>query len=87
MRPLYHKFKMVRPYRSEDELAYNILLNWYDYRDVELVGSYLLESEEADALTELLIVTCSELLLIDLNDKEVVLKLRMDELLATGKFM
>ena len=87
MRPLYHKFKMVRPYRSEDELAYNILLNWYDYRDVELVGSYLLESEEADALTELLIVTCSELLLIDLNDKEVVLKLRMDELLATGKFL
>ena len=31
VRPLYHKFKMVRPYRSEDELAYNILLNWYDY--------------------------------------------------------
>ena len=31
VRPLYHKFKMVRPYKSEDELAYNILLNWYDY--------------------------------------------------------
>ena len=34
VRPLYHKFKMVRPYRSEDELAYNILLNWYDYDEV-----------------------------------------------------
>jgi vacuolar protein sorting-associated protein 13A/C len=33
-RPLYHKFKLVRPYKSEDELAYNILINWYDYSDV-----------------------------------------------------
>jgi hypothetical protein len=30
-RPLYHKFKLVRPYRAEDELAYNILLNWWEY--------------------------------------------------------
>lgn len=35
---------MVRPYKSEDELAYNILLNWYDYNEVELVGSYLLQN-------------------------------------------
>ena len=77
VRPLYHKFKMVRPYKSEDELAYNILLNWYEYDEVELVGSYLLESEEDDSMVELLIVTCSELILIDLNDKDIVLKLKL----------
>ena len=54
---------------------------------LKLVGSYLLESEEDDSMVELLIVTCSELILIDLNDKDIVLKLRMEKLLATGKFL
>jgi hypothetical protein len=32
-------------------------------------------------------VTCSELILIDLSDKDIIIKLRMDRMLATGKFL
>lgn len=45
-----------------------------------------MESEEGDSIIDILIVTCSELILIDLETKEVKLKLKMEELLATGKF-
>ena len=38
-------------------------------------------------MVELLIVTCSELILIDLNEKEIVVKLKMEKLMATGKFL
>jgi hypothetical protein len=53
---------------------------------VELVGAYLLQNEEGDSVVDILIITCSELILIDLESKEVRLKLRTEQLMATGKF-
>jgi hypothetical protein len=37
-------------------------------------------------VVDILIITCSELILIDLGSKEVKLKMRTQELMATGKF-
>lgn len=36
---------------------------------------------------ELLIITCSQLILIDLHNKSLLMKLKMSRLVATAKFL
>lgn len=46
-RPLYHKFQIVRPYTTDDEVCYNVLFDLYGgEKEVGLVRTFRLDSEE-----------------------------------------
>lgn len=93
-KPLYHKFRVIRPFDSADEVIFNCLLRVSQCDDkiaqampIAFVEAFHLEDEDGAICEEAVLITCDSLYLLNIQSDKLELEIKNDKMIATGKFL